>query len=84
MTMISVNELAVSSYKDINIYSFDVTKKSFNVIKTLKGHTDWVNAIKLMIKNNDLLLICSNDKDCRLWSISHENCLMIFRGHSDG
>ena len=84
MTLISVNELAVSSYKNINIYSFDnVTNNSFFIIKKLKGHTDWVKDIKLMNKNNDLLVSCSGDKDVRLWGISQENCLKIFTGHSD-
>ena len=84
MTLISANELAVSSYKDINIYSFDnVTHKFFYIIKTLQGHTDWVHDIKLMINSKDLLVSCSNDRDCRLWSISQENCLKIFKGHSD-
>ena len=35
-----------------------------------------------MNNSKDLLLSCSYDKDCRLWSISHENCLKIFKGHS--
>ena len=84
MTLISVNELAISSKNDMNIYSFDVTEKSFNVIKTLKGHTEWINAIKLMKRRNNFLLSCSDDKYCRLWNISRENCLKIFKGHSDG
>ena len=81
MTLINVNELAVSSYKNINIYSFE--NKSFNIIKTLKGHTDWIVDIKLMNNNsNDLLVSSSLDKDCRLWSISQGNCLKIFEAHS--
>ena len=84
MTLISLNKLAVSSHKDINIYSFDNnTNQSFNVNKTLKGHTEWVTDIKLIKNSDDLLLSCSDDKDCRLWSISEENCLKIFKGHSD-
>ena len=84
MKLVNTNELAVSSFKDINIYLFDnITNKSFNVIKTLKGHTDWVNDIKIMNNGNNLLISCSGDKDCRLWSISHENCLRIFKGHSN-
>ena len=84
MTSININELAISSYQDINIYSFDnFNNKSFNVIKTLKGHTHWVVDIKLMNNNKDFLLSCSSDKDCRLWSISQENCLRIFKGHSN-
>ena len=84
MTLISANELAISSHDDINIYSFDyVTKKSFNVIKTLKGHDNWVLDIKLINNSKDMLVSCSKDKDCRLWSILHENCLRIFKGHSN-
>ena len=84
MKLISTNELAVSSHKDINIYSFDnITNKSFHVIKTLKGHTDWVLDFKIMDHNKDLLISCSIDKDCRLWSILQENCLKVFRLHSD-
>ena len=84
MTLINVDELAISSAKDINIYSFDnITIKSFNVIKTLKGHTNWVNDIKLMHNSKDMLVSCSDDTDCRLWSISDENCLRVFKGHSD-
>ena len=77
MTLVNVNELAVSSYTDIDIYSFEnVANKSFNFIKALKGHTDLVADIKLMNNNNnDLLISCSIDKDCRLWNISQGNCL---------
>ena len=84
MTLINVNELATSSYKDINIYSFgNAINMSFNVIKILKGHTDRVTDIKLMNNSKDLLVSCSVDKDCRLWSISQENCLRVFNGNSD-
>ena len=83
MTLINVNELAVSSYKDINICSFDnITNKSFNVIKTLIGHNNWVNDIKLLNNSKDLLISCSDDRDCRLWNISQGNCLRVFQGHS--
>ena len=83
MILINGNEIAISSYKDINIYLFDnVNNKSFNVIKTLKGHTSQVYDIKLMKNSQDLLVSSSNDKDVRLWSISSGSCQKIFRGHS--
>ena len=82
MTLININEFAVSSHIDINIYSFNVIHKSFKIIKILNGHTERVTDIKLMNNSDDILVSCSNDKDCRLWSISQENCLKIFRGHS--
>ena len=84
MMLIDSNELAVSSYKDINIYSFDnIAKKSFYIIKVLKGHTDWILDIKLMKNSKDLLVSCSGDKHCRLWSIRQNDCLKIFKGHSN-
>ena len=84
MALINMNQFAVSSNKDINVYSFDqiFTNKSYNVTKILKGHNDSITDIKIMHDSN-LLLSCSVDKDCRLWSISQENCLKIFKGHSD-
>ena len=81
MTLIDSNKLAASSKNDINIYSFE--NKSLNIIKTLKGHANWVYDIKLMKHSKDLLVSCSGDKDCRLWSILHGNCLKIFKGHTD-
>ena len=81
MTLIGPNQLGVSSQNDINIYSFN--DKSFNVIKTLKGHTNWVYDIKLMKHSKNLLVSCSGDKDCRLWNISQGDCLKIFKGHTD-
>ena len=82
MILVNLNELAVSSRININIYSFDnAAKKSFYIIKILKGHNDWVVDIKLMKNSNDLLVSCSGDRDCRLWSISQENCLRVFKGH---
>ena len=84
MELINVNELAVSSYKDINIYLFDnITNKSFHITKTLKGHRNWVKDIKVMNNSKDLLVSCSADENCLLWSISHGNCLNAFKGHND-
>ena len=66
MILTHMNELAVSSAMDINIYSFyNTANKSFDVIKTLKGHDNWARDIKLIKKSNDILISC-DDKDCRL------------------
>ena len=84
MALINSNKLAISSYTDINIYLFDdITNKSFKIIKILRGHTDWIGEIKLMNNNNDMLVSCSDDKYCMLWSISQGKCLRVFKGHSN-
>ena len=84
MTLIDSDILAVSSSNNINIYSFDkIINKSFDIIKILKGHNDSICDIKMMNNSKNLLLSCSCDKDCRLWDISQEYCLRIFRGHSN-
>ena len=83
MEVVNINELAVSSQNDINIYTFDSgTYKSFNIIKTLKGHIDLVLDIKIMNNSKDMLVSCSSDEDCRLWNISTGLCLKIFKGQS--
>ena len=38
MKLIDINILAMSSYIDVNIYSFDALHKSFDAKKTLTGH----------------------------------------------
>ena len=84
MTMINLTKLAVSSQDDINIHLFDnITKKSFKIIKILKGHTDWICDIKVLNNSNDMLVSCSDDSDCRLWSILHGSCLRIFKGQNN-
>ena len=84
LALINSNQIAVSSFKDINIYLFDdLTKKNFIMVLTLKGHTDWVRGIDLVKNSKDLLVSCSWDKDCRLWSIARASCLQIFKGHTN-
>ena len=38
--------------------------------------------MKLLNNSKDLLVSCSLDKYCRLWSISQGDCLKIFEVHS--
>ena len=81
MILINANELIVSIDKDIKIYSFDkIANKSFNV--TLKGHTNLVSYIKLMNNSKHLLVSCTFNKDCTLWSISRKSCLKVFKRYS--
>lgn len=59
---------------------------------TLRGHTDWVNAVTLWSgskkKSADsdgaedtFLFSASDDGTIRLWDLGHNECLMVFTGH---
>ena len=49
----------------------------------LEGHKDWVSDIKLLMNHKDLIVSCSLDKECRLWSLSRGECLRVYSGHSN-
>lgn len=65
--------------------SADNTIKVWNVetrtCHTLRGHTDWVNCVKIHAPSNTVI---SSSDDCtiRLWSLKTNNCLKIFSGNN--
>ncbi|CDO96588.1 unnamed protein product [Kluyveromyces dobzhanskii CBS 2104] len=77
--------LSVDSYKKIIVSaSADKTVKVWHVESrtcyTLRGHTEWVNCVKLHPKS----FTCyssSDDKTLRMWDIRTNSCIKIFRGH---
>ena len=82
MNLITSNLLAAASLNDINIYIFDdLTYSKFDIIRVLKGHKKQVTDLKIMKDCNDLLVSCSFDDYCKLWSISKEICLKNFNSH---
>ncbi|KAG9539482.1 WD40 repeat-like protein, partial [Aureobasidium melanogenum] len=46
----------------------------------LKGHTDWVNAVKLDVVSRTLLS-ASDDCTVRLWDLDTRRCIKVFEGH---
>lgn len=77
--------LSVDSYKKIIVSaSADKTVKVWHVESrtcyTLRGHTEWVNCVKLHPKS----FTCyssSDDKTLRMWDIRTNSCIKVFRGH---
>ncbi|KAJ1926014.1 hypothetical protein IWQ60_004163 [Tieghemiomyces parasiticus] len=45
----------------------------------LVGHTDWVNAVRLL--DSSRLLSCSDDTTVRLWDLDTRTCTRVFNGH---
>lgn len=63
--------------------SADKTIKIWNVetrtCHTLRGHTDWVNSVKVHQPSNTIIS-ASDDCSIRLWSLKTNTCLKIFNG----
>lgn len=77
--------LSVDSYRKIIVSgSADKTVKVWHVESrtcySLKGHTEWVNCVKLHPKSF-LCFSCSDDTTIRMWDIRTNSCLKVFRGH---
>ncbi len=61
--------------KTIKMWNFE-DKSTF----TLRGHTDWVNAVRVHAASQTLLS-ASDDCTVRLWDLESRACLRIFEGH---
>ncbi|KTA96693.1 F-box protein MET30 [Nakaseomyces glabratus] len=77
--------MSVDSHKKIIVSgSADKTVKVWHVESrtcyTLKGHTEWVNCVKLHPKSFSCYS-CSDDTTIRMWDIRTNTCLRVFRGH---
>lgn len=64
--------------------SMDRTIKVFNFktqqIVCLRGHTDWVNQVKIDVASRTLLS-ASDDCTVRLWCLDTQRCLKVYDGH---
>ena len=77
--------LSVDSYQKVIVSgSADKTVKVWHVESrtcyTLRGHTEWVNCVKLHPKSFSCFS-CSDDTTIRMWDIRTNSCLKVFRGH---
>ncbi|AJR38974.1 Met30p [Saccharomyces cerevisiae YJM453] len=77
--------LSVDSYQKVIVSgSADKTVKVWHVESrtcyTLRGHTEWVNCVKLHPKSFSCFS-CGDDTTIRMWDIRTNSCLKVFRGH---
>lgn len=77
--------MSVDSFKKIIVSgSADKTVRVWHVESrtcyTLRGHTEWVNCVKLHPKSFSCYS-CSDDTTIRMWDIRTNTCLKVFRGH---
>ena len=72
---INHNEFAVSSENKILICLLNLKNFSLKILKTLDGHTNWINQMQISKAKPELMITCSNDKTIKLWNIITGKCL---------
>jgi F-box and WD-40 domain protein MET30 len=70
-------DLLVSGSVDKTVKIWNFRDKS---IFTLRGHTDWVNAVKLDTLSRTIFSV-SDDLTIRLWDLDTRRCLRVLKGH---
>ena len=70
-------DLLVSASVDRTIKRWNFRDKS---IFTLRGHTDWVNTVRIDITSRTIFS-ASDDLTIRLWDLDTRKCLRVLRGH---
>lgn len=64
-----------SQDKTISVWNFKDKSRS-----VLRGHTDWVNAVRLDLASRTLFS-ASDDCTIRLWDLDTKRCIRVFEGH---
>lgn len=71
------SQYVASGSEDKTIRVYDTTTKSTFL---LKGHTEWVNSVKIDSASRTLLS-ASDDCTVRLWDLDTKSCIKVFEGH---
>ena len=64
--------------RDTTIKIFD-PKKPLKPTAVLRGHTDWINNLKVF---EDFVVSASCDKKIKVWSLEKKECVATLEGHS--
>ena len=78
-TIHPIYTIAMSGSEDGTIKVWD--HESGDYIRTLKGHTNTVNAIQCSPKQGHYMVSCSTDLSIKLWDMRTYQCLRTLRGH---
>ena len=73
------NNFLVSGSMDHTIRVYDL-RSSAKCTFLLRGHTDWINSVKIDSASRTLLS-ASDDCTVRLWDLDTKRCLKVFEGH---
>ena len=77
-----LNGYLMSSSADKTIKLWEINKRFYQCIKTIKGHSHWV--FKGIELSNSFLATCSHDHTIKIWKGSHPyNCLKTLKEHED-
>jgi WD40 repeat protein len=77
----------VSGGYDNTIRIWKIGAERGKLIRTLAGHTGWVNAVialPLGGGRRQLIASTSEDKTMRVWSATTGKCISVLKGHSRG
>lgn len=71
-----LNKTIVSGSADQTVKVWHVDSRT---CYTLRGHTDWVNSVKIHALSNTVFS-ASDDTTVRMWDLENNNCLRVFGG----
>lgn len=74
-------ELCVTGSKDHTITVFNNSKTCSEKSFVLRGHTDWVNHVKLDLASRTVFS-ASDDGTCKLWDLDTKHCIRTYKGHT--
>ena len=78
-TLHPIYTVALTGSEDGTIKVWD--HESGDYIRTLKGHTNTVNALQCSPRHGHYMVSCATDLSIKLWDIRTYQCLRTLRGH---